>query len=251
MSGRKWLIAVSVRPGAHQAGDADDLAGANVKLDACRNCRSRWFWWKTSSSSPRAACRRSSARVGDSGLHVAADHALDDAVLADVAAMDVERLDVPPSRMMVILSATRRISLSLWEMMIEVMPCLRNSMSRLSSASESVSLSEAVGSSRISSLHVLADSALAISTSCCLPTPISVDQVSGRLPEADLGEQLPRACEGRRPVDDTVLGHLVAEEDVLRDGEQRHQRQFLVDDDDTEMLAVARSSRSGASGRHR
>ena len=31
---------------------------------------------------------------------------------------------------------------------------------------------------------------------------------------------------------------LVAEEDVLGDRQQRHQRQFLVDDDDAELLAV-------------
>ncbi len=40
------------------------------------------------------------------------------------------------------------------------------------------------------------------------------------------------------PVDDAVFRRLVAEEDVLGDREQRHQRQLLVDDDDAEMLAV-------------
>ena len=40
------------------------------------------------------------------------------------------------------------------------------------------------------------------------------------------------------PVDDAVAGVLVAEKDVLGDREHRHQRQFLVDDDDADPLAV-------------
>ena len=56
------------------------------------------------------------------------------------------------------------------EMMIEVMPCDLNSTRSFSSAALSVSLRLAVGSSRISSFTFLA-SALAISTSCCLPMP--------------------------------------------------------------------------------
>jgi len=39
-------------------------------------------------------------------------------------------------------------------------------------------------------------------------------------------------------VDDAHLGRLVAEKDVLGDRQQRHQRQFLVDDDDADMLAI-------------
>ncbi len=40
------------------------------------------------------------------------------------------------------------------------------------------------------------------------------------------------------PVDHAVFRLLVAEEDVFGDGQQRHQRQFLVDDDDAGLLAV-------------
>ena len=50
---------------------------------------------------------------------------------------------------------------------------MRSSRCRLS-----LSLSAAVGSSRISSFTSL-DSALAISTSCCLPTPMSAIRVCG------------------------------------------------------------------------
>ncbi len=85
---------------------------------------------------------------------------------------------VRPSRRIVTESATRRISLSLWEMMMEVMPCFFSSRIRSRSLPLSSSLSAAVGSSRMSSFTFF-DSALAISTSCCLPTPMSATRVSG------------------------------------------------------------------------
>ena len=83
-----------------------------------------------------------------------------------------------PSRMIVIWSATFEISFSLCEMMIDAMPCFLKSSRRFSSFWLSLSFSDAVGSSRMSSLTFLA-SALAISTSCCLPIPMLVISVSG------------------------------------------------------------------------
>ena len=113
-----------------------------------------------------------------------------------------------------------------------------NSSSRSSSASLSASLRLAVGSSRISSLTSLA-SALAISTSCCLPTPRLVISAVGRFLEADLLQQrLGASAKDCVPVDDAELGRLVAEKDVLGDREQRHQRQLLMNDDDADVFAV-------------
>ncbi len=83
-----------------------------------------------------------------------------------------------PSRMMVIESEIFSISFSLWLIMMLVMPSAWRPLSRSSRCSLSVSLRAAVGSSRISSLTSLA-SALAISTSCCLPTPMLRMGVSG------------------------------------------------------------------------
>ena len=83
-----------------------------------------------------------------------------------------------PSRMTVIVSATDSTSLSLCEIRTHAMPCARNSRRSCSSAWESFSLREDVGSSRIRSSTFL-DSALAISTSCCLPTPRWLILVSG------------------------------------------------------------------------
>ena len=81
--------------------------------------------------------------------------------------------------MMVIWSATWLTSFSLWLMRIAEIPRSRNSVSSFRSAWLSASLSDDVGSSRISSFTSL-DSALAISTSCCLPMPRSPTRVVGR-----------------------------------------------------------------------
>ena len=85
---------------------------------------------------------------------------------------------VRPSRSTVMRSATRATSFNLCEIRIEAMPCSLNATSRSSSAALSVSFRLAVGSSRIKRRTRL-ESAFAISTSCCLPTPRSVTSVSG------------------------------------------------------------------------
>ena len=85
---------------------------------------------------------------------------------------------VLPSRMTVTESATFLISFSLWLMMIDVMPCPLRCRIRSSRWSESSSLSAAVGSSRMRSFTSF-ESAFAISTSCCLPTPMSMIFVVG------------------------------------------------------------------------
>ena len=100
-----------------------------------------------------------------------------------------------------------------------------------------LSLRLAVGSSRINRRTRL-DSALAISTSCCLPTPRSVTSVSGCSLQADLGQQFPGPPVDRVAIDDAEPRGRVRQEDVLRDRHQRNQRQLLVDDDDAERLGI-------------
>jgi len=56
--------------------------------------------------------------------------------------------------------------------------------------------------------------------------------------QADLGEQRSGLGLVAVPIDDAVAGLLIAEENVFVDREHRHQRQFLVDDDDAHPLAV-------------
>ena len=62
--------------------------------------------------------------------------------------------------------------------MMQVIPWLLNWRRRSSKCSESASLSAAVGSSRIRSFTFL-ETALAISTSCCFPTPMRLTGVFG------------------------------------------------------------------------
>ena len=81
-----------------------------------------------------------------------------------------------PSLKTVILSATNETSFNLCEIIIEVIPCFLNSSSNCNNLRESDSLSEAVGSSRISNVRFL-DKALAISTNCCFPMPMSFTAV--------------------------------------------------------------------------
>ena len=146
---------------------------------------------------------------------------------------------VLPSRMTVMRSAISVISLSLCEIMIEVMPRSWSRRSRPSRCSESLSLSAAVGSSRISSRTSL-DSALAISTSCCLPTPSWPTGVTGFSSRPTDVQQLPASALAQVPVDEAAAAALlVAEEDVLRDREVGDQRELLVDDHDPDVLAVA------------
>ncbi len=83
-----------------------------------------------------------------------------------------------PSRSTVTTSATLITSLSLWVMRTQVTPCSFSSLRMEKRLSQSVSFRAAVGSSRTSSL-TLRLIALAISTSCCLPTPRSFTSVSG------------------------------------------------------------------------
>ncbi len=143
-----------------------------------------------------------------------------------------------PSRRIVMLSATRITSPSLCEMMMHVRPWSRSSTMRSSRCLLSSSLSAAVGSSRMSSFTFL-DKAFAISTSCCLPTPMSAIRVRGlSASPPHAGEQPSGVGHGFVPADHPPGGGvLVAEEDVLRNGQHGNQRQFLMDDADATSLA--------------
>ena len=90
----------------------------------------------------------------------------------------------------------------------------------------------------------LLGSALAISTSCCLPTPRLVISVFGDSFRPTLASssrvRLKAASQSMTP----HPRRLVAEEDVLGDRQQRHQRQFLMDDDDAERARCRRCART-------
>ena len=64
------------------------------------------------------------------------------------------------------------------------------------------------------------------------------DQGVRGLLQADFPQQFARLALRVFPVDDAHAGRFVAEEDILGDRQLGHQRQFLVDDDDADFLAV-------------
>ena len=59
-----------------------------------------------------------------------------------------------------------------------------------------------------------------------------------RVLQAHLRQQLFRPRKGLGPMDHALVGDLVAEEDVFGNRQERHESQFLVNDDDAEFLAV-------------
>jgi hypothetical protein len=69
------------------------------------------------------------------------------------------------------------------------------------------------------------------------------DQRVRILVQPDLAQQRGGLRADLVPVNDAVARLLVAEEDVLRDGEQRDEREFLVDDDDAAAFAVVNAGK--------
>ncbi len=64
------------------------------------------------------------------------------------------------------------------------------------------------------------------------------DQRVGIFAQAHLAQQFARTPANPIPIDDAALGLLIAEEHVLGDREHRHQRQFLMNDDDAELFRI-------------
>ena len=121
-------------------------------------------------------------------------------------------------------------------MMIEVMPWSFSSRIRSRSLPLSSSFSAAVGSSRMSSFTFF-DSALAISTSCCLPTPMSATRVCG-CSSRPTRRSSSAAC---RSVSFQLMTPRVAcslpRKMFSAIDRYGHQGQFLVDDHDAALLA--------------
>ena len=117
------------------------------------------------------------------------------------------------------------------------MPCRLNSSSRSSSAWLSFSLSDCGRLVEDQQLDFLAQRLGDLDQLLLADADIG-DQRLGVFVEADLLQQRAGARLVGVPVDDAVLGVLVAEEDVFGDRQHRHQRKLLVDDDDALVLAV-------------
>ena len=175
----KTLIASSVRPAPMRPAMPTTSPARTLKDAPSTTLRPGWVGWKTVQSSTRSTS--SPTTDARSGYRCSRSRPTMPRMIrswVDVGS-DMSMVSmVRPSRMIVVRSAISAISLSLCEMMIDVMPCPLRWRSRSSRCSESVSLSAAVGSSRMSS-RTSFESALAISMSCCLPTPRVPTGVSG------------------------------------------------------------------------
>ena len=144
-----------------------------------------------------------------------------------------------PRRITVIRSAIARTSRSLWVMKTIAFPA---SLSwRMISISSSVScgVSTAVGSSKTSTC-ASRESALMISTRCCTPTGRSSTIASGSTWNPKRAEISRDPLAGGIGVEGAgEAGGLVAEHDVLGDGEDRDQHEVLVDHADPGRHGVA------------
>ena len=80
--------------------------------------------------------------------------------------------------------------------------------------------------------------ALAISTSCCFPTPRLVIKVSGFSSSPTVVRSFRVRAKAMSQSITPNLAVLVAEEDIFGDRQERHERQLLMDDDDSEMLTL-------------
>ena len=133
-----------------------------------------------------------------------------------------------PSRITVIWSATSRTSRSLWVMNTIALPAALSWRMISISSSVSCGVSTAVGSSRTSTC-ASRESALMISTRCCTPTGRSSTIASGFTWKPNWSGDLlhPLPC-GVDVEGAGEAGGLVAEHDVLGDGEHRDQHEVLV-----------------------
>ena len=144
---------------------------------------------------------------------------------------------VRPSRRIVIASAIRSISFSLWLIMIEVMPLCLQAPEQVEQVGRVVVVQRRGRLVQDEQLHLLAQR-LGDLDQLLLADAEVLDRGQRVLPQPDAGQQLDGPVVGLVPVDDPAGRGLVAEEDVLGDRQLRDQRQLLVDDHDACGLAL-------------
>src|SRR6266550_3211287 len=225
-------------PGAHQAGNADNLAPVDVETDTLDHFAAGM---QRMLDAPIPDLEQF---VADPGLavriafrHFAADHAFDDAGFADVlgAAVDgLHRRAVAQhgdgvrdlgELIELVGDQDRGDALALeFQQQVEqrIAVAFVQAGGRLIEDQQLDFLGERLGDF---DQLLLADAEIG-------------DQRIGRFIQADLGEQLSRPAQRHSPIDDAHRRGFVAEEDVFRDRQQRDQREFLMDDDDAEAFAV-------------
>nr|BFE70913.1 hypothetical protein GCM10020092_042140 [Actinoplanes digitatis] len=225
-----------MRLGAHQAGEADDLAAAHHEVLVLADLAvggDRVPHVPVADLEEDLADRRRVVR--EPAAQLAADHAAHDAVLVDAVRLDVQRLD----RLAVAQDGDLvgdRLDL------VQLVRDHDRGDAALAEAAQQVEQVPGVGlvqrggrlvqdeqpdvlGERLGDLHelLLADADV-------------LDQGVGVLLEADPRHQVQRHPVGGLPVDRAALAGLVAEEDVLGDRHVRDEGELLVDDHDARVL---------------
>src|SRR5664280_265243 len=227
-------------PCAHEAGETDDLAAADLEGGALAD---EAFGHLRVPDRPVLDLQEDFLRmrrvVREARRQLAADHAADESVLVhalaggnvdglDAVAVSDDRDRVSDGGDLVQLvadhDACHAVTLELADEVQQVRGVrLVQGRGRLVKDQELDVLAD-----RFGDLHEL-----------LLADPETLDVAVGVVVEPDPGHQRLGALPGRQPVDAAASSHLVAKEDVLGDGQLGDERQLLVDDDDAGALAVA------------
>ena len=224
-------------PGAHQPGEADDLAAADEEVGVLADhavLDLRVAHVPVLDLEEDLADLRLVVR--EPGLQGPAHHALDDAVLVDAVGLDVQRLD----RLAVTDDGDGVRDL------LDLVQLVGNDDGRDAAALQAEHQVQQVlgvgfvqggrGLVEDEQLHRLVQG-LGDFDELLLADADFLDRGFRVLPEPDPGQQFGGAGPGLGPVDHAALGGLVAQEDVLHDGQLGDQREFLVDDHDAGVLA--------------
>ena len=192
--------------GAHQPGDADDLAAPHVEVGVVgsRPAVVVLRMHAPSSPRPRRAPRRSRARgrgTGARGRGRPCPRMIRSSSTSPTLTSRVSM--VRPSRRIVIASATRAISFSLWLIMIEVMPLPCRPLSRSSRWVGVVVVERGGRLVEDQQLDLLAER-LGDLDQLLLADAEVLDRGERVLPQADPGQQLDGPVVGLVPVDDAA-----------------------------------------------
>src|SRR5258708_3447155 len=225
-------------PGAHETCDADDLAAANMEVDIVDDLAVRML---RMIDRPVLDLEHHLADLGlavrETMLEVAIHHLADDAIFLDRAGLAIQRIDgtaiaqhgdaVGDARHLVELVRDQDRGHALGAKLEQEIE-QRRAVTFVEARGRLVENQEAhLFGQRLGDLHqlLLADADIG-------------DQRVRRFVESHLGEQLPRPLVDRVAIDNPEPRRRAGDENILRDREQRDQRQFLVNDDDAERLGI-------------
>ena len=212
---------------AGHAGDAEDLAGADLEVHAAGRPRGPRSSLTCRSSTLSTTPRRDALAAIDRQLDLAADHQLGQVLLVGLAGQALA--DDAPRRMTVIRSAISSTSYSLWLMKMMLWPSSREP------AQDREDLLRLLRRQHGRRLVEHEDPGLAVERLEDLDALLPADRQRAHLRvgvdlEPEPLAELADPPVGLLPVEEDGVGHrLVAEHDVLGDREDGHEHEVLVD----------------------